>query len=49
MTDEEFLRLLQEARAEARRTSLPPPVTAAEGESLYELRGRHAESGAAAH
>ncbi|MET9953865.1 hypothetical protein ABZ135_20250 [Streptomyces sp. NPDC006339] len=49
MTDEEFLRLLQEARAEARRTSLPPPVAAPEDESLYETLGRHAEWGAAAH
>ncbi|MET9677910.1 hypothetical protein ABZY68_33200 [Streptomyces sp. NPDC006482] len=47
MTDEELLRLLAEARAEARKTSLPP-VTA-EDESLYELLGRHAESGGAAH
>ncbi|MER5308795.1 hypothetical protein ABT034_13500 [Streptomyces sp. NPDC002773] len=47
MTDEEFLRLLQEAKEEARKNLLPPVMT--EGESLYEVLGRHAESGAAAH
>ncbi|MGI5480110.1 hypothetical protein [Streptomyces lavendofoliae] len=47
MTDEEFLRLLEEAREEARRTSLP--AVTSEEEPRYERLGRHAESGGAAH
>ncbi|MFD3513097.1 hypothetical protein [Streptomyces sp. NPDC058657] len=46
MTDEEFLRLLAEARAEIRRTALPPPL---DDEPLYEVLGRHAEYGGSAH
>jgi len=46
MTEEEVLRLLEEAWEEAHRMPLPP---AADSESLYEQLGRHAESGASAH
>ncbi|MFJ6699365.1 hypothetical protein ACIQM4_25250 [Streptomyces sp. NPDC091272] len=46
MTDEEFLRLLAEARAEIRRTVLPPPL---DDEPRYVLLGRHAEYGGSAH
>lgn len=47
MTNEEFRRLMEQARAEARRTSFARrEVTARD---LYEARARHAEFGACAH
>ncbi|MFJ4713138.1 hypothetical protein [Streptomyces sp. NPDC088785] len=47
MTEEEFRRLMEQARAEARRTTVPRPGPGAR--ELYEARGRHAEFGAGAH
>ncbi|MFD4370626.1 hypothetical protein [Streptomyces sp. NPDC058486] len=47
MTDEEFLRLQEAARAESRRNLFPPPMD--DDDSRYERATRHAESGAAAH
>ncbi|MFF5638412.1 hypothetical protein [Streptomyces sp. NPDC012825] len=47
MTDEEFLRLLEAARHEARRTRLAP--SADEDDSRYEQAARHVEFGASAH
>ncbi|MEV4941550.1 hypothetical protein [Streptomyces zaomyceticus] len=46
LTDAEFLALMHEARAEARRRSLGVPPAA---ESDFALRSQHAEFGAAAH
>ncbi|MFE0651088.1 hypothetical protein ACFVZH_21120 [Streptomyces sp. NPDC059534] len=47
MTDEEFLRLLREAKDKQRRTFLRP--VSDEGDSRYEQAARHAEFGAPAH
>ncbi|MZD04638.1 hypothetical protein GTW43_06005 [Streptomyces sp. SID5785] len=47
MTDEEFRRLREQARAEARRALPVRPQV--QGRDLYEARARHAEFGAAAH
>ncbi|WP_329286295.1 hypothetical protein [Streptomyces sp. NBC_00691] len=46
LTDAEFLTLMREARAEARRRSFGEPPVA---ETDFALRSRHAEFGAAAH
>lgn len=47
MTDEDFEQLLEQARAELRRTAFPAPPSADDAE--YASHGRHAEFGAAAH
>ncbi|MDQ8705162.1 hypothetical protein RCO28_22075 [Streptomyces sp. LHD-70] len=47
MTKDEFSRLIEQARAEARRTVLAPREVSAG--DLYEARARHAEFGAGAH
>ncbi|MFD7966234.1 hypothetical protein ACFV5J_36170 [Streptomyces zaomyceticus] len=47
MTDEEFLRLLREAKDKQRRTLLRP--VSDDGDSPYEQAARHAEFGAPAH
>ncbi|MGY0021643.1 hypothetical protein [Streptomyces sp. cg35] len=47
MTDEDFRRLLEQARTEARRTVLPREDRA--GRELYEAHARHAEFGQASH
>ncbi|MFF4189377.1 hypothetical protein ACFYZ9_39975 [Streptomyces sp. NPDC001691] len=49
MTDEEFRVLLAEAREEAHRTVLPPPVREPGDEAEFALRAQHAEFGASAH
>ncbi|MEX0168308.1 hypothetical protein [Streptomyces sp. LMG1-1-1.1] len=46
LSDEQFLRLMREARAEARRGFLGEPPR---GEADFALRTQHAEFGAAAH
>ncbi|MFE7515158.1 hypothetical protein ACFU8I_28590 [Streptomyces sp. NPDC057540] len=46
LTDTEFRALMEEAQAEARRSSLGRPLRA---ESAFALRTQHAEFGAAAH
>ncbi|MCX5231214.1 hypothetical protein ABZY16_18330 [Streptomyces sp. NPDC006553] len=47
MTDEEFRRLMEQARREAARGVFP--ASDSDDESPYEIAARHAESGAAAH
>ncbi|MGY0019889.1 hypothetical protein [Streptomyces sp. cg35] len=47
MTNEEFRRLMEQARAEARRTTLARRDVSAS--DLYEARARHEEFGACAH
>ncbi|MBP2587005.1 hypothetical protein J3A78_007483 [Streptomyces sp. PvR006] len=47
MTEEEFRRLMEQARREAARGVFP--ASGSEEESAYEIAARHAESGAAAH
>ncbi|MCY0943754.1 MULTISPECIES: hypothetical protein [Streptomyces] len=47
MTDEEFERLLELARAEARRFSFPAP--ASREDAPYGFHTQHAEYGAQAH
>ncbi|MGW7314494.1 hypothetical protein [Streptomyces sp. NPDC054865] len=47
MTDEEFERLLAQARAEARRITFPPAVSDEDAE--YGFHPQHAEFGASAH
>lgn len=47
MTDEEFEKLMEEARAEARRVTFPAPASDADAE--YAFHTQHAEFGAAAH
>lgn len=47
MTDEEFERLLAQARAEARQFSFPAPPS--EDEAEYAFHPQHAEFGGSAH
>lgn len=47
MTEEEFRRLMEQARREASRNLFPS--SGSENESPYETAAHHAESGAAAH
>ncbi|MFD3546961.1 hypothetical protein ACFWUW_15360 [Streptomyces sp. NPDC058655] len=47
MTDEEFERLLELARAEARRVGFPAPVS--NDDAQYGFHPQHAEYGAPAH
>ncbi|CAM5291796.1 hypothetical protein SAVIM338S_00308 [Streptomyces avidinii] len=47
MTDEDFERLLAQARAEARRISFPPPPC--EDDAEYAFHPQHAEFGGSAH
>ncbi|MFZ3495446.1 hypothetical protein ACODT5_19840 [Streptomyces sp. 5.8] len=47
MTDEEFEELMEQARAEVRRTAFSDPVSVDDGE--YAFRTQHAEFGAPAH
>ncbi|MFF3497154.1 hypothetical protein ACFYWS_38160 [Streptomyces sp. NPDC002795] len=47
MTKEEFGRLMEQAREEARRSTFARPDVGAR--DLYEARARHAEFGACAH
>lgn len=47
MTENEFRRLMEQARVEARRASITRREAAAR--DVYEARGRHAEFGACAH
>ncbi|MCB8906906.1 MULTISPECIES: hypothetical protein [unclassified Streptomyces] len=49
MTEEEFRRLMEQARREAARGVFPASHSDSEDESPYEIAARHAESGAAAH
>ncbi|MEU6845998.1 hypothetical protein ABZ930_29390 [Streptomyces sp. NPDC046716] len=47
MTNEEFGRLMKQARAEVRRTALPRRDVSPR--EVYEARARHAEFGACSH